>query len=150
MAPPAAASGPTAPSRSGCATSCAPATTPQPIDVPPTTGTLYPARRFDGLAWDGSRFIVGSSSSTGTSIETTYFFAIGTDGVVEALGSNDFLNDVGALAVDATHVYVAGRAGTAEGIYRLRRDMLSVPTQPPVEIAAGFDLVSDGASIVVE
>lgn len=128
----------------------APLAVPVPIDVPPTSGTLYPPRRFDAVAWDGTRFIVGSSAQTGTSIESTYFFAIGEDGVVEALGSNDILNDVGGLAVDATYVYVTGRIGTTEGVYRLRRDDLDTPTTAPVELASGFDLVSDGAAIAVD
>ena len=127
-----------------------PLETPEPIDVLPD-GFAYPTRRLDGLAFDGTQFIVGTSSSTGTSTEASTYYSIpAAGGAPTLLGTNDSLHDVGALAADADYLYVAGRVGSDEGIWRLRRDQLSDPAQTPHQVAGGVDLVNDGASIAVD
>jgi hypothetical protein len=121
-----------------------------PVAIDVLGGVTYPPRRFDGLAWDGASFLVGSAAANTTSTDPTSYYAIETDGTVTSLGTNTAIHDVGALAADATFLYVYGRAGAAEGIFRLRRSELDDPAQIPVEIAGGYDLISDGGSIAID
>ncbi|MCZ7677732.1 MAG: Ig-like domain-containing protein [Sandaracinaceae bacterium] len=127
-----------------------PLETPVPVDVLPD-GFTYVNRRFDGLTFDGTSFLVGTSSSTGTSTEASTYYSIpAAGGAPTLLGTNDSLHDVGALAADADFLYVYGRVGTGEGIWRLRRDQLSDPAQAPVLVAGGYDLITDGGSIAID
>lgn len=123
---------------------------PLPIDVP---GVPYPdGRRLGAIAWDGERFVAGSANESvlGTSTTPTSYFAIELDGGVTAVGTNDAVHDVAGIAADATFVYVAGRANGVEGIFRLRRDRLDDPSQLPVELDAGIDVLSDDGTIAID
>jgi len=127
-----------------------PLTPPEPVDVLPP-GFTYVNRRLDGLAFDGTDYIVGTSSSSGTSVEASTYYSIpAAGGAPTLLGTNDSLHDVGALAVDADYLFVYGRVGTEEGIWRLRRDQLSNPAQMPRLVAGGYDLITDGGSIAID
>ena len=130
-------------------------TTPVEIDVLPA-GFEYPARRFDALTWDGTRFLTATAQATTaqanpTCCDTITFWAIPTDGTTPVqIGSNDFIDDVSALAADSTFIYVYGRSGNDEAIWRLRRDQLTDPAQAPVELLSGLDLSNDSGSMYVD
>ncbi|MFO0683681.1 MAG: Ig-like domain-containing protein [Sandaracinus sp.] len=125
--------------------------TPEVIDVLPTGFTYPMGQRLDGLAWDGATLVAATSAtSVLVTADVSYYYAVPTDGSgPRLLGTNNFVNDVSGLAVDADYVYVAGRAGTSEGVFRLARAMLSDPDQLPVELVGGLDLAADGAGIAV-
>ena len=127
-----------------------PLLSPVPIDVP--DGTYPSGRRLGAITWDGSRFIAGTAAESVllTTTTPTSYYAIALDGTVELLGHNDHLFDVAGIAADATFLYVSGRVGMLEGIYRLRRDALSDSAQVPVELEVGIDLFADDGTIAID
>ena len=121
-----------------------------PVETLPE-GFEYVNRRFDALTWDGTQFLTATAASTTSSDHTAVFYAIPADGSAPTeIGRNDAIDDVMAMAVDADYVYLLGRSGTAEALYRLRRDQLTDAAQVPDVLYAGIDLINDGGSLFVD
>jgi hypothetical protein len=127
-----------------------PLSTAQAFDVPPAGG--YAAARIDALAFDGTSILAATSSGTSTSsTNPVSFYTIpAAGGAAARIGGNDAIHDVSGLAADATFLYLAGRSGTTEGIYRLRRADLMDSSQAPVLLASGENLPNDRTGIAVD
>lgn len=139
--------------------------TPVALEVLPT-GFSYPDRAFDALAWDGTRFLAATGQATSANTNPTcctpvYFYAIPADGSAPVeIGTNDIIDDVSAIAADATYLYVIGRISTGtivddvshydEALFRLRRDQLGDPAQAPVVLVNGYDFGNDNGAVYVD
>jgi hypothetical protein len=99
------------------------------------TGNAY-QNDVDAMGYDGTELLLATDVSTGA--PDTFFYALDptTPGSSRSIGRNSVIEDVTAIAGDATHVYVLGNTGTtaSEGLYRLRRDQLGDVAQVPEAI----------------
>lgn len=106
-----------------------------PATEPWDTGNAY-QNDIDAIGFDGTELLLVTDVSAGT--PDTFFYALDptTPGSSRTLGRNSAIEDVTAVAADATHVYVLGNVGATanEGLYRLRRDMLMDVAQVPEPI----------------
>lgn len=108
---------------------------PQPIDTMPAYTS---ATKLGAMIVDGSSFLI--AQDTPAAGGPTYFYSLPVSGGAPIpIGSNDALEDVSALAADATFIYAMANLGdaTSEGIYRLRRDELANPAAVPVLVYGG-------------
>jgi hypothetical protein len=97
---------------------------------------------FDAITRDGTDLVF--ASDTPFAGGTTHFYAVPVAGGPPVhLGSNDTLQSVSAIALDATYVYVMAKVGTIEGIYRLSRAELTNPAAVPFEVYTGGHNYSD-------
>lgn len=86
----------------------------------------WPADAFDGLAYDGTSFLVANDGNAPTLRPTLRRFDPTTPGAPTTIGSlGSDLNELIGLAADATWIYFAGVRGTTptvtRGIFRIRR-----------------------------
>lgn len=111
------------------------------LEAAPVGG--YPTRAIGAMTLDGGSIVFCQDG--GVTDTSTQFFSVPIGGgSASAIGSNDYLDDVSGIALDATYAYLAGRHGTlaagTTGIYRLARaDLATASAVPTLILQVGID-----------
>ncbi|HJK89416.1 MAG TPA: Ig-like domain-containing protein, partial [Polyangiaceae bacterium LLY-WYZ-15_(1-7)] len=114
----------------------------------------WPGEAIDAMTWDGTSLILVTETDTVLPSVTPpariYTADPTTPGTVMEVGTNDTLNDVSAVAADASWLYFVAEIGGTEGIYRLDRSQLGDPAAPLEEVYTGGINYNDDASLVLQ